>query len=53
MKVSSTSVGVSALAYLERNIVDSRLSPLASPYKANVIASNIVVLPAPVSPVIR
>ena len=39
--------------YLERNIDASRFGPLASPYRAKVMASKIVVCPAPVSPVIR
>ena len=51
--VSSTYVGVSSSAYLDLNIQASLFSPLASPYNAKHIASNMVVLPAPVSPVIR
>ena len=35
------------------NYCPSRLPPLDSPYNAYVIASNIVVFPAPVSPVIK
>ena len=33
-KVRLTSVGVSGAAYLERNMPESRVSPLASPYSA-------------------
>ena len=51
--VRRTNVFTSSFAYLLRNISALRTSPLASPYSANVIASKIVVFPAPVSPVIR
>ncbi len=34
-------------------MVASRFRPLASPYSAKVMASKMVVFPAPVSPVIR
>ena len=50
---SSTSVGVSSPAYLERSMPLSRFSPLARPYSAYTMPSKIVVFPAPVSPVIR
>ena len=49
----STYVAISGRAYLHLNIADVLLLPLASPYNAYVIPSKIVVLPAPVSPVIR
>ena len=52
-KVSVTCVGVVGSAYFERSMEVLRLSPLGSPNRAYVIASKIVVLPAPVSPVIR
>ena len=47
---NSTCVGVPASAYLERSISAVRLSPLASPNRAKVMASKIVVFPAPVEP---
>ena len=49
---SSTNVFVSFFAKSLLSIVFSRLCVAASPYKAKVIASNIVDFPAPVSPVI-
>ena len=52
-KTSVTCVGVSGEAYCERSSPTSRIAPLGSPYSAKVMASNMVVLPAPVSPVIR
>ena len=52
-KVSSTSVGVSGAANLERSMELSRPSPLGVPKSAKAMASKSVVFPAPVSPVLR
>ncbi len=50
---NSTAVGVSAGAWWLRMSSARRSSPLVTPKRANVMASRMVVLPAPVGPWMR